>query len=205
MLKRFIILLAIILPLSIIGVQSGRILADDRIAQAAIAGSIWFWFAIAFLAIHRKYPRFLGFDERNPLPRLDIGFAVILFGGTAYCTAIVVLFLDGTFAELAILGIIAIAAFLGWLFRDKDLTASPDESGAETHSTLPEIPRIRFNVAGALIGMAALNATFLSVTIRHPFLFLLAMVANILVLVVICWLCRDKGERGAYLAARGNG
>jgi len=68
-----------------------------------------------------------------------------------------------------------------------------------------DMPRIRVDLAGAFIGMAALNATFLSVMIRDPGLFLLAMIGNILVFVVICWLARDKGERGGDRAEPSGG
>ncbi len=60
-----------------------------------------------------------------------------------------------------------------------------------------DLPRIRIDLAGALIGMAALNATVFSVMIREPGLFVLAILGNIALVIGICWLARDKGNAGA--------
>lgn len=56
------------------------------------------------------------------------------------------------------------------------------------------VPHIRIDVACALIGMSALNATLVSVLVQEPALFLLAMVGNILIFVAVCWLLRERDD-----------
>lgn len=193
MLKRVIIALAFLAPGFFIGLQVSQNFAESRLSQVAIQGSIWFCLSIIVVALHRKYPRLFGFDDRAPLPRLDIALAVILAAASAYGAVAAVLLIDSTLAEPAILAIVAVAGVIGWLFRDKNASAKQSEPVTQVQSAQSDaMPRIRLDLACAIIGMAALNATYFSVIIADPSLFLAAMIGNILVFATLAWLARDK-------------
>ena len=127
--------ISIIIPVIIffISHEIARSISDNRIIRIAILANIFFLFSIVVIVISRRKPGLFGFDDRIPLPRVDLGIATLSTGAATASAAAAVVMFDHVVAEAAILGVIVLAALVGWLFRDKrtpngGLNSSKDSS-----------------------------------------------------------------------------
>lgn len=110
---------------------------ENRILKMAIFANIYFLISMIFIFSFRRCFYIAEIDNDMSLPRINIAYAALLFGVVAYSAAAVPLVYGGAIAEIAILGIIALAALIGWLLCDKRPANSSTSTGSQRQTDSP--------------------------------------------------------------------
>jgi len=135
--SRRLVTIAIVCLIFLVSYSIGSFFSENRILKMTVFANIFFFISMIFIFLFRRYFYISDIDNDMSLPRINIAYAALLFGVVAYSAAAIPLVFDSTIAEIAILGIIALAVLIGWLLCDKRPANSSTSTGSQRQTDSP--------------------------------------------------------------------